>query len=84
MRPNRGCLWLDFGWWPQPGGVRRLLSWNEETGELAFWPLNREPANVLAIIKDEDEVRRRLDGWEAYNATPDGEKWLATRLEGCR
>ena len=78
-------MWLDFGWWVQPTtGIRKLLSWNAETKELAFWPINREPPIVLAIIADEDEVRRRLEGWEAHSMTREGMGWLAGRLEGCR
>jgi hypothetical protein len=78
-------IWCDFGWWVHPNGQKKLLSWNAETKELAFWPLTRwEQPVALAVIPDEDEVRRRLDGWDAYNSTKEGLVWLANRLEGCR
>jgi hypothetical protein len=76
-----GC-WLDFGWWGRP---KRLLSWNAETKELAFWPLHPfEQPTILAVIPDEDEVNRRLDGWADHNTTEEGLTWLAQRLNGCR
>ena len=66
-------VWCDFGWWVHPTGQKKLLSWNAETKELSFWPLTRwEEPVVLAVIPDEDEVRRRLLGWESYNATKEG------------
>jgi hypothetical protein len=78
-------VWCDFGWWSQPGGQKKLLSWNAATKELSFWPLTRwdEPI-ILAVIPDEDEVRARLEGWPDHNNTPDGLGWLAQRLEGYR
>ena len=82
---NDPRVWADFGWWVQTNGRRRLLSWNQATKELSLWPLDRtENPIVLAVIETEDEVRRRLDGWDAYNDTKDGLGWLARRLEGCR
>lgn len=78
-------VWADFGWFLQPDGTRRLLSWNAGTKELKFWSLNRfEKDIVLAVITDEAEVRRRLKGWEDHNTTIDGLAWLAQQLEGCR
>lgn len=77
--------WLDFGWWTQTDGPPRLLSWNAATKELTFWPLgHQEPPAVLAVIPDEDEVRRRLEGWETYHTTKEGLAWLARQLNGCR
>lgn len=79
------AVWLDCGWWLQPNGQRRLLSWNAATKELAFWPLNRQQEpDVVAVIDDENEVRRRLQGWEAHNESKEGLSWLAQRLEGHR
>lgn len=84
MSPVR-FVWCDFGWWTQSTGQKRLLSWNAGTKELTFWPLARwEEPLVLAVIADEDEVRRRLEGWEAYNTSKEGLDWLASRLEGCQ
>lgn len=80
-----GYVWVDFGWWVQPAGNKRLLSWNEATKELTFWPLTRwEEPIILAVLTDEDEVRQRLDGWADHNTSSDGLAWLAQRLEGCR
>lgn len=85
MTTNAAFSWVDFGWWPQPSGLKRLLSWNLATKELTFWPLHRaEEPMVLAVILDEDEVRRRLDGWAEHNTTKEGLGWLAQRLDGCR
>lgn len=84
MTSARFC-WLDFGWWPQPSGHKRLLSWNAETNELAFWPLHPlEQPLILAVIPDEDEVRERLEGWADHNTTKEGLSWLASQLGGCR
>lgn len=78
-------VWLDSGWWVQPDGQRRLLSWNAETKELKFWGLDRcQDDLVLAVIDTEDEVTRRLEGWADHNDTREGLAWLAQRLEGCR
>jgi hypothetical protein len=76
--------WADFGWWLMPTGVKRLLTWNEASGELTLQPLGREPVIVLTVIKDEEEVRRRLDGWPDHAGTKDGLGWVAQRLEGVR
>lgn len=84
MNASARFVWLDFGWWPQPSGVKRLLSWNAETHELSFWPLGREAPIVLAVIENEDEVRARLDGWAEHNSTEGGLEWLAARLDGYR
>lgn len=82
---NHVFCWVDFGWWPHPDGFQRLLSWNEETKELSFWPIHRlEGPMVLAVIPDEDDVRARLEGWPDHNTTKEGLAWLAQRLEGYR
>lgn len=87
-------VWCDFGWWPQPNGQRRLLSWNAATLELKLWALSRfDEDTVLTVIDTEDEVRRRLGecdcsegcrGWTDHNETVEGLAWLTRRLEGCR
>lgn len=78
-------VWRDAGWWVMPNGTRRLLSWNAATHELKLWALDRShPDTVLAVIGTEDEMIRRLEGWEMHNNTRDGLSWLAQRLEGCR
>lgn len=75
-------IWCDFGWWVHPDGHKRLLSWNQATKELSFWPLARwEEPIVLAVIPDEDDVRRLLEGWDTFNHTKEGLSWLAARLE---
>lgn len=76
--------WADFGWWLMPTGMKRLLSWNAGTGELALHPLGREEEIVLTVIADEEEVRRRLDGWPDHAGTKEGLGWLAQRLDGVR
>jgi hypothetical protein len=83
--PDLSHVWRDAGWWIQPDGTRRLLSWNAATHELKFWALDRrEPDMVLAVIATEDELVRRLDGWADHCDTKEGLAWLAQRLDGCR
>lgn len=84
MNASARFVWLDFGFWPQPSGPKRLLSWNAETHELSFWPLDREPPIVVAVIETEDEVRARLEGWADHNTKEGGLEWLAGRLDGYR
>lgn len=79
------CVWYDAGWWLMPGGWKRLLTWNAASKELtllATYP--HEKDMVLAVIDTEEEVHRRLSGWEAHNDTKEGLSWLAGQLEGCR
>lgn len=83
--PDLSTVWYDSGWWLMPDGTRRLLSWNAGTKELRLWGLtDRQKDIVLAVIDTEDEVHRRLQGWESYNDTPEGLGWLAGQLKGCR
>lgn len=86
MSVDPSTIWADFGWWLMPNGSRQLLSWNAATHELKLWSLNptRREDTILTIIRDEDELRRRLDGWQDHNDTKEGLTWLAQRLEGRR
>ena len=75
-------VWRDFGWGRMPKGHRRLLSWNQGTGELTFYGLTHwDRDETLATFATDDEVRAVLDGWEQYHDTPDGLAWLTRRLE---
>lgn len=78
-------VWLDRGWWPQPGtGVKKLLTWNQASQTLVFCALHRwEEDVVLARFTDEDEVVRCLRGWEDHNSQGDF-VWLAERLKASR
>lgn len=68
-----------------PHGTRRLLSWNQGTGELTFYGLTHwEKDETLAHFETEDEVRALLTGWEQYHDTPDGLTWLTRQLQGSR
>lgn len=67
-----------MGWWRAPGGRRQLLSWDNRTGALFMGE------NILAVLPDELEMRRRMDGWAEHAGTPEGSGWLAQRLEGWR
>jgi hypothetical protein len=40
--------------------------------------------DVLAIVHNEDDLRRRLDGWADHCDLRDGLGWVAQQLEGCR
>ena len=85
MADDLDTIWYDAGWWRMPDGTRRLLSWNAATKELRLWALHgRQKHITLAVIDTEEDVQRRLKGWEAYNDTDEGLEWLADQLEGCR
>lgn len=75
--PKTSLHFVDFGYWRAPGGRRQLLTWHT-TGELYLGDI------VVAVISDEIDVRRRLEGWAEHAGTPEGNGWLAQRLEGCR
>lgn len=68
---------VDFGYWRTSSGRRQLLTWHTE-GSLYLGD------QIVAVIPEEIEVRRRLEGWAEHAGTPDGAGWLAQRLEGCR
>lgn len=70
---------LDIGWWTMRNGTRRLLTWWSDGGELVLGD-----TDILAIITDEDDLRRRLAGWEDHCDLRDGLGWVASQLEGCR
>jgi len=46
---------LDLGWWLASNGQRRLLTWWSDTGALVLGDVD-----VIAIVHDEDDLRRRL------------------------
>lgn len=75
--PSHAHYFVDFGWFRAPGGRRQLLTWHT-SGALYLGE------NVVAVILDEEEVRRRLEGWENHAGTPEGTGWLASVLSGCR
>lgn len=81
MVTDRATVWLDQGWWVTPAGFTRLLSWNAATQELKLWATCRWHDDVvLGRFETEEEVLRRLDGYDAYCETPDGLGWLAARV----
>jgi hypothetical protein len=69
---------IDLGMWRIRGGQRRRLTWDPDTGIVA---LDGDP---LAVCTDEDDFRRRLDGWLEHCDLADGLGWVAQQLEGCR
>ena len=73
---------LDFGWWRIRGGQRRLLTFWPDSGVITLD--GPGGLDVLAIVHDEDDLRRRLAGWEDHCDLPDGLGWVAQQLEGCR
>jgi hypothetical protein len=73
---------LDFGWWRTASGQRQLLSWWADSGALTLD--GPGGTDVLAVISDEDDLRRRLSGWADHCDTREGLGWLAQRLEGTR
>ena len=75
---------IDFGHdWYLSDGRRGMLCWYPFSGELVLHrPSGR--SDVLAVIDDELNVRRRLDGYEHHAYTHSGLGWLAGQLDGCR
>jgi hypothetical protein len=73
---------LDLGWWRMRNGQRRLLTWWSDSGALTLD--GPGGTDVLAVIYDEDELRRRLTGWADHCDTREGLGWLAQQLEGNR
>lgn len=70
---------IDFGFWRMRNGQRRLLTWWPDTGGLVLGD-----TDILAVIYDEDDLRRRLEDWPSHCDLPDGLGWVAQQLEGCR
>jgi hypothetical protein len=76
---------IDFGHqWRLPSGQRCLLCWHRISGELVLHRPDQRANDILAVIPDEAEVRRRLDGWLDHTFTSNGLAWLAAKLDGCR
>lgn len=73
---------VDFGWWKTKTGRQALLSWWPDTGGLTLD--GPDGVQVVAVIHNETEVRRRLAGWEEHCGTPEALGWLATALDGAR
>lgn len=73
---------LDMGWWLMRNGQRRLLTWWADCGAVTLD--GPGGLDVLAICNDEDDLRRRLDGWADHCGRRDGLAWVAAQLEGCR
>ncbi len=73
---------VDFGWWRLKDGRKALLSWWADSGALTLdGPAG---AQVVAVVQDEHEIRRLLEGWEDHCGTPDALGWLASALDGAR
>lgn len=70
---------LDLGWWQATNGQRRLLTWWPDTGALVLGD-----TDVIAVIHNEDDLRRRLTDWPSHCDLPGGLGWIAQQLEGCR
>lgn len=75
---------IDFGQWVMPDHRSALLCWHCLSGELVLHKPSGRDNVVLAVIRDEVELRRRLDGWEHHCFTGNGLKWLAEQMDGCR
>jgi len=75
---------IDCGYWVLPDHRRALLCWHPISGELVLHHPAGSKNDVLAIIGDETELRRRIDGWEHHCFTSNGLAWLAGQLEGAR
>lgn len=73
---------LDMGWWLCANGQRRLLTFWSDSGAVTLD--GPGGLDVLAVCHDEDDVRRRLAGWEDHCDLRDGLSWVAGQLGGCR
>ena len=73
---------LDIGWWRMHDGRRRLLTYWPDCGAVTLD--GPGGLDILAICHDEDDLRRRLAGWETHCDRRDGIGWIAQQLEGCR
>lgn len=70
---------LDMGYWICPNGQRKLLTFWPDTGAVILGD-----EDVLAVVHDEDDLRRRLEAWPEHCDLRDGLGWVAQQLEGCR
>lgn len=70
---------LDMGYWLTTNGQRKLLTYWPDTGALVLGD-----TDVIAIVHDEDDLRRRLAAWAEHCDLRDGLSWVAVQLEGCR
>jgi hypothetical protein len=73
---------LDMGWWLMRDGRRRLLTYWADSGAVTLD--GPGGLDVLAIVHDEDDLRRRLADWPSHCELRDGLGWVAGQLEGCR
>lgn len=73
---------IDFGYWTLKNGQKALLTYWPGPGSLTLYgPAGQQ---IIAVISNEDEVRRRLQGWEEHCDAPDSIGWLAGQLDGAR
>lgn len=70
---------LPLGDWFMQDGTQRTLEWLSDTGAVVLGG-----KDVLAIVDNEDDLRRRLSGWADHCELRNGLGWVATQLEGCR
>ncbi len=70
---------IDFGLWRMRSGQRRLLTFWPDTGAVVLGD-----TDVIAIVHDEDDLRRRLQDWPSHCDLADGLGWVASQLQGCR
>jgi hypothetical protein len=69
---------LDMGWWLMRNGQRRLLTYWADCGAVTLD--GPGGLDVLAIVTDEDDLRRRLSGWEDHCDQRDGLGWVVEQL----
>lgn len=72
---------FGFGWrLPRPGARDRLLSWWADCGAVVLD--GPDGLELLGFIEDEEEVRRRLAGWEGVRTEPGALDWVRARVAG--
>lgn len=67
---------LDFGYWADVCGRSGLVTWERASGRLLY--IGGAGLELLAVIPDEDVVRRALAGWE--DAWPREIDWVRLHL----
>jgi hypothetical protein len=60
-------------------GTQRTLEWLSDTGAVVLGG-----NDVLAIVNNEDDLRRQLSGWADHCELRNGLSWVAAQLLGCK
>lgn len=78
--PGAGHVPVTRGWWSDPRGFRRLLTWDPATGELTLEPGHRERAELLAVIPNRVILGAVLNGWADECDKTNSQEWLRRQV----